>query len=86
MDPLFGFPALAALAVGFVAVRRVVKRRRQSLQEYTRTRDQRLRQSKPKDRRSSRAVMRSLDDPTTVMGEMRSRPPRPDGGDGPSRH
>jgi hypothetical protein len=74
VDPVFGFPALAALMVGFVAVRRVVRRRRQSLQAYTRTRDERLKKSTPKDRSTKRAEMRAHEDPTTMMGSIRTGP------------
>ena len=81
MELVFGVPALFALVVGFVAVRRVISRRKQSLQAYTRTRDLRLKKSRPKDMRSKRSEMRALDDPTTMMGEVstRSRKPRPPG-------
>jgi hypothetical protein len=74
MDLAIGLPALAALVVGLIAVRRMILRRRRSLEAYTRTRDERLRNSKPKDRRTSRAEMRANEDPTTVMGHMSSQP------------
>lgn len=74
MDLAIGLPALVLLVVGFFAVRRVIVRRRRSLEAYTRTRDERLRKSKPKDRRTSRAEMRANEDPTTVMGQMSSQP------------
>ncbi len=74
MELALGIPALAALVVGLIAVRRMLGRRRRSLQAYTRTRDERLRKSKPKDRRSTRAEMRANEDPTTVMGHMSSQP------------
>ena len=74
MDLMYAVPALVALVVGLVAVRRVIARRRRSLQAYTRTRDERLRKSKPKDRRTTRAEMRANEDPTTVMGQMSSQP------------
>jgi hypothetical protein len=79
MELAVGLPALFALVVGLVAVRRAIRRRRLSLQAYTHTRDQRLRKSRPKDMRSTRAEMRSLDAPTTMMGEIttQSRKPRP---------
>jgi hypothetical protein len=82
MDFAIAVPALVVLVIGFVAVRRAILRRRRSLQEYTRTRDQRLRQSRPKDRRTSRAEMRANEDPTTVMGEIRTRARRDDGAAG----
>lgn len=72
MDPLYGLPIIVALVVGFIAVRRMILRRRRSLQAYTRTRDERLKKSRPKDRRTSRAEMRASDSPTTVMDSMRS--------------
>lgn len=72
MDPVYGIPIVVALVVGFLAVRRVIMRRRRSLEAYTRTRDERLRKSKPKVRRTSRAEMRDSDNPTTVMDSMRS--------------
>ena len=74
MDPAIGLPILAALAAGLVAVRMMIARRRRSLQAYTRTRDERLRKSKPKDRRSSRAEMRAHDHPTTVIDSIQKRP------------
>jgi hypothetical protein len=74
MDLAIGLPVIAALVVAFVAVRRMLTRRRRSLEAYTRTRDERLRKSKPRDRRTSRAEMRANDDPTTMMGQMRSMP------------
>ena len=74
---MVGLPALAALIVAFVAVRRVIMRRKRSLQAYTRTRDERLRKSKPKDRRTSRAEMRANDSPTTVIDSIRTRPRKP---------
>lgn len=74
MELVLGIPALAALVVGLIAVRRMLGRRRRSLQAYTRTRDERLRKSKPKDRRTTRAEMRANEDPTTVMGHMSSQP------------
>lgn len=79
MELAVGLPALFALVVGFVAVRRAIRRRKLSLQAYTRTRDQRLRKAHPKDMRSKRAEMRALDAPTTMMGEITTRPrePRP---------
>jgi len=83
VELVYGLPALVALVVGLVAVRRVIARRKRSLQAYTRTRDERLRKSKPKDRRSSRAEMRAHEDPTTVMSEMRTKTRRR--GDGSSR-
>ena len=60
----------------------MIVRRRRSLQEYTRTRDQRLRKSRPKDRRTSRAEMRANEDPTTVMGEIRTKARRDGNGSG----
>ena len=74
---MVGLPALAALIVAFIAVRRVIMRRKRSLQAYTRTRDERLRKSKPKDRRTSRAEMRANDSPTTVIDSIRTRPRKP---------
>ncbi|MCC6378381.1 MAG: hypothetical protein IT519_06160 [Burkholderiales bacterium] len=74
MDLAIGLPALVLLVAGFIAVRRVIVRRRRSLEAYTRTRDERLRKSKPKDRRTTRAEMRANEDPTTVMGQMSSQP------------
>ena len=74
MDLMYAVPALVALVVGLVAVRRVIARRRRSLQAYTRTRDERLRKSKPKDRRSSRAEMRAHDHPTTVIDSIQKQP------------
>lgn len=79
MELAYGLPALVALIVGLVAVRRVIARRKRSLQAYTRTRDERLRKSKPKDRRTSRAEMRAHDHPTTVIDSIRKRS-RDDGG------
>ena len=70
------------LVAGLIAVRRMIVRRRRSLQEYTRTRDQRLRKSRPKDRRTSRAEMRANEDPTTVMGEIRTKARRDGNGSG----
>jgi len=78
---MYGLPALAALIVGLIAVRRVIVRRKRSLQAYTRTRDERLRKSKPKDRRTSRAEMRANDNPTTVIDTIQTRPRKP-GSDG----
>ena len=80
MDPAIGFPILAALAAGLVAIRMMIARRRRSLQAYTRTRDERLRHATFKDRRTTRAEMRANEDPTTVMGQMSSQP-RPRKGD-----
>jgi hypothetical protein len=77
MELVLGLPALFALVVGFVAVRRVIARRKQSLQAYTHTRDQRLMKSRPKDMRSKRSEMRALDDPSTMMGEITTRPRKP---------
>ncbi|CAG0960857.1 hypothetical protein BURK1_00710 [Burkholderiales bacterium] len=77
MELVLGIPALAALVVALIAVRRVIARRKRSLQAYTRTRDERLRKSRPKDRRTSRAEMRANEDPSTVMGQMKSRPRGP---------
>jgi len=74
MDLAIGLPVLAALVAGLVAVRTMIVRRRRSLQAYTRTRDERLRHAKPKDRRTIRAEMRANEDPTTVMGQMSSQP------------
>jgi hypothetical protein len=74
MELVFGVPALFALVVGLVAVRRVIARRKLSLQAYTHTRDQRLRKSRPKDMRSKRSEMRALDNPTTMMGEITTKP------------
>ncbi len=74
MDLAVGLPVLVALVAGLVAVRTMIVRRRRSLQAYTRTRDERLRKSKPKDRRTTRAEMRANEDPTTVMGQMSSQP------------
>jgi len=74
MELVLGLPALFALVVGFVAVRRVIARRKQSLQAYTHTRDQRLMKSRPKDMRSKRSEMRALDDPRSPRGRAsRSR-------------
>ena len=73
MDLVIALPVLAALVIGLIAVRRVIVRRRRSLEAYTRTRDLRLRRSRPKDRRTSRAEMRANEDPTTVMGEIRTK-------------
>ena len=73
MELVIGIPALVALVIGFIAVRRVILRRRRSLQAYTRTRDERLRRSRPRARRTSRAEMRSNEDPTTVMGQIRTK-------------
>jgi hypothetical protein len=73
MDLAIGIPALVALVVGFIAVRRMILRRRRSLQAYTRTRDERLRRSRPRARRTSRAEMRANEDPTTVMGAFRTK-------------
>ena len=77
MELVLGVPALFALVVGWVAVRHVVARRKLSLQAYTRTRDQRLRKARPKDMRSKRSEMRALDDPSTMMGEITTRPGKP---------
>ena len=77
MELAIAVPALIVLVVGFIAVRRMLTRRRRSLEAYTRTRDQRLRKSRPKDRRSSRAEMRANEDPTTVMGEIRTKAKAP---------
>ena len=77
MELVLGLPALFALVVGFVAVRRVIARRKLSLQAYTRTRDQRLKTSRPKDMRSKRSEMRALDDPSSLMGEITTRPGKP---------
>jgi hypothetical protein len=77
VELLVGLPALAALVVAFIAVRRVILRRRRSLQAYTRTRDERLRKSKPKDRRTSRAEMRANDSPTTVIDSIQTKPRKP---------
>ncbi|MEO8484858.1 MAG: hypothetical protein ABI585_00830 [Betaproteobacteria bacterium] len=78
MELVIGLPALVALVVGFVAVRRVILRRKRSLQAYTRTRDERLRRSRPKERRrTSRAEMRANEDPTTVIGAIRTRTRNP---------
>lgn len=76
MDLTVGLPLVAALVVGLVAVRRMLTRRRRGLEAYTRSRDERLKKSRPKDRRSSRAEMRANDDPTTMMGQIRTLPPR----------
>ncbi|HEY8243147.1 MAG: hypothetical protein ACHQJ7_04085 [Vicinamibacteria bacterium] len=73
MELAIGIPALIALVVGFIAVRRMILRRRRSLQAYTRTRDERLRRTRPRSRRTSRAEMRANEDPTTVMGEIRTK-------------
>ena len=73
MDLALAVPALVVLVLGFIAVRRVINRRRRSLEAYTRTRDQRLRRARPKDRRTKRSEMRSSEDPTTVMGEIRTK-------------
>lgn len=73
MELAIGIPALIALVIGFIAVRRMILRRRRSLQAYTRTRDERLRRSRPRSRRTSRAEMRANEDPTTVMGEIRTK-------------
>jgi hypothetical protein len=73
MELVVGIPALIGLIVGFIAVRRMILRRRKSLQAYTRTRDERLRRSKPRARRTSRAEMRANEDPTTVMGHIRTK-------------
>ena len=74
MELIYGLPALAALVVGYIAIRRVILRRSGSLQVYTRTRDERLRKSKPKDRRTSRAEMRANESPTTVIDSIQSKP------------
>lgn len=74
MDLAIGLPALAALVIGLIAVRRMILRRRRSLEAYTRSRDERLKKSRPKDRRTTRAEMRANEDPTTVMGHMSSQP------------
>ena len=74
---MIGLPALAALVVAFIAVRRVILRRRRSLQAYTRTRDERLRKSTPKDRRTSRAEMRANASPTPVLGSIQTKPRKP---------
>ena len=74
MDLAIALPALLVLVVGFIAVRRMLSRRRRSLEAYTRTRDERLRRSRPRARRTSRAEMRANEDPTTVMGEIRTKP------------
>jgi hypothetical protein len=73
MELVICIPVLIALVAGFIAVRRVILRRRRSLQAYTRTRDERLRRTRPRSRRTSRAEMRANEDPTTVMGEMRTK-------------
>jgi hypothetical protein len=73
MELVIGIPVLIALVAGFIAVRRSILRRRRSLQAYTRTRDDRLRRSRPRSRRSSRAEMRANEDPSTVMGEIRTK-------------
>jgi hypothetical protein len=73
MELVIGIPVLVALVAGFIAVRRTILRRRRSLQAYTRTRDERLRRSRPRSRRTSRAEMRANEDPTTVMGEIRTK-------------
>ena len=77
MDLVIAVPALIVLVIGFIAVRRVIVRRRKSLQAYTRTRDARLRKNKPRVRRTSRAEMRADDNPTTVMGSFRTRARKP---------
>lgn len=76
MDLALGLPVVAALVVGLVAIRRMLTRRRRSLEAYTRSRDERLRKSKPRDRRTSRAEMRANEDPTTMMGQIRTLPPK----------
>jgi len=73
MELVIGIPVLIALVAGFIAVRRTILRRRRSLQAYTRTRDERLRRVRPRSRRTSRAEMRSNEDPTTVMGQIRTK-------------
>ena len=82
MDLAFAVPVLVVLVIGFIAVRRVILRRKRSLQAYTRTRDERLRKRRPRVRRTLRAEMRADDNPTTVMGALRprARKPPPDRG------
>ena len=80
MELVIGIPALIGLVIGFIAVRRMILRRRRSLQAYTRTRDERLRRSRPRARRSSRAEMRANEDPTTVMGQFRTKARRNNNG------
>ena len=82
MELVIGIPVLIALVAGFIAVRRVILRRRRSLQAYTRTRDERLRRTRPRSRRTSRAEMRANENPTTVMGEMRTKARRNGNGNG----
>jgi hypothetical protein len=77
MDLVIAVPVLIGLVIGFIAVRRVIVRRRKSLQAYTRTRDERLRKARPRVRRTSRAEMRADDNPTTVMGSFRTRARKP---------
>ena len=85
MDLAIALPALLVLIVGFIAVRRVITRRRRSLQEYTRTRDQRLRNARPRERRTSRAEMRANEDPTTVMGGIKTKARKNGNGEGSPR-